>query len=85
MARDGFAVTPLLYDRLQSIVPLVLADPRWGAVYAPNGTLAQVGDIIRRVDLAATLELIANNGSADRTHRHTHARTHARTHTVIMW
>ena len=56
-----------MYDRLQSITQLCLTDYRWGKVYAPNNqTLAQVGDIIKREDLANTLEIIANNGSADR-------------------
>ena len=67
MARNGFAVTSLLADRLASIVNLTLTDPLWGAVYAPNGTLAKVGDIIYRPTLADTLDAVAASGNADRT------------------
>lgn len=31
-------------------------------IYAPNGTLAREGDLIRRPALATTLETIANEG-----------------------
>lgn len=37
--------------------------PEWRADFAPNGTLVREGDIIRRPNLANTLETIAKEGA----------------------
>lgn len=37
--------------------------PEWREIFAPNGHLAKAGDLIRRPNLANTLETIAKEGA----------------------
>jgi gamma-glutamyltranspeptidase/glutathione hydrolase/leukotriene-C4 hydrolase len=39
-----------------------MESPEWVEIFAPNGTLADIGDTIQRPALAKTLEIIANKG-----------------------
>ncbi|KAI8341424.1 gamma-glutamyltransferase [Chlamydoabsidia padenii] len=54
LARDGFRATPYFW---------ILEDPEYSKIYAPSGTLAQPGDILKRPALAKTLETIAKEGA----------------------
>lgn len=62
VARGGF---PVNYDLAGFLTgyPMMLTDPLWSEVYAPNGTLAQEGDIIYKHRLANTLERISKEGA----------------------
>ena len=46
----------------KSFSNLLLTNPDWSPVFAPNGTLLKEGDIIRRPNLARTLSRIAKQG-----------------------
>ncbi|KAF7297840.1 Gamma-glutamyltranspeptidase [Mycena kentingensis (nom. inval.)] len=62
-ARYGFKVNVDLAAALNATTyPFLLTDPLWAEVYAPNGTIAQLGDTIYRKRYAATLEKIALHG-----------------------
>ncbi|EPB84895.1 gamma-glutamyltransferase [Mucor circinelloides 1006PhL] len=63
IARNGFVANELMYKRLKSSQDWILNSPEWIEVFAPNGTIAQAGDIIKRPTLATTLETIANQGA----------------------
>ncbi|KAI8336767.1 gamma-glutamyltransferase [Chlamydoabsidia padenii] len=62
IARDGFIATSFLEGRLKLAEEWIMKSQVWMDVYAPNGTLAKAGDLIRRPALANTLETIANEG-----------------------
>lgn len=62
LARDGFPVDKDLYARFAGNTFLT-TDPAWAADFAPNGTLVGLGDTIKRIRYAKTLESIANNGA----------------------
>lgn len=47
----------------KSVSKLVLADDEMRSVFAPNGTLLRLGEIVKMPKLSRTLELIAQNGS----------------------
>ncbi|KAI9312614.1 nucleophile aminohydrolase [Dichotomocladium elegans] len=63
IARDGFKTTKLLEKRLKAAESWLMGLPDWVEVFAPNGTLAAEGDIIRRTQLAKTLEKVAREGA----------------------
>jgi gamma-glutamyltranspeptidase/glutathione hydrolase/leukotriene-C4 hydrolase len=42
--------------------PLMLENPDWSSIFAPNGELVKEGEIIRRTNLSRTLETIASEG-----------------------
>ncbi|CAO3620615.1 unnamed protein product [Mucor fragilis] len=63
IARNGFVANELMYKRLQASQDWILNSAEWVEVFAPNGTIAQPGDIIKRPTLATTLETIANEGA----------------------
>ncbi|KAF1805007.1 gamma-glutamyltransferase [Mucor lusitanicus] len=63
IARNGFVANELMYKRLKSSQDWMLNSAEWVEVFAPNGTIAQPGDIIKRPTLATTLETIANQGA----------------------
>ncbi|KAL9543337.1 hypothetical protein MBANPS3_008159 [Mucor bainieri] len=63
IARNGFVANDLMYKRLKASQDWILNSTEWTEVFAPNGTIAQAGDIIKRPTLAATLETIAQQGA----------------------
>ncbi|ORZ08619.1 gamma-glutamyltransferase, partial [Absidia repens] len=63
IARDGFITTSFMEGRLQLAEEWIMKSHDWMDIYAPNGSLAKKGDIIRRPALASTLETIANEGA----------------------
>jgi gamma-glutamyltranspeptidase/glutathione hydrolase len=65
LARDGFSVDQDLYAYASSASSTFLkTDPAWALDFAPNGTLVGLGDTIKRLRYANTLESIANNGAS---------------------
>ncbi|KAJ7203621.1 gamma-glutamyltranspeptidase [Mycena pura] len=63
-ARDGYVVDVDLNSALNAtIYPFLVNDTLWAEVYAPNGTLARLGDTIYRKRYATTLETIAEHGA----------------------
>ncbi|KAJ3107195.1 hypothetical protein HDU97_004615 [Phlyctochytrium planicorne] len=63
ISRDGWTVTPMLAKRMQSSKDQILNDEAFREVFAPKGTLLQVGQTIKRTTLATTLETIADEGA----------------------
>ncbi|KAL0097349.1 gamma-glutamyltransferase [Phycomyces blakesleeanus] len=63
LARGGFKTTRLLEKRLQSGKPWMENSTEWTDVFAPQGHLAKAGELIKRTQLANTLEIIANEGA----------------------
>lgn len=63
ISRDGFKCTPLLEQRLKKAEPWLMDMPEWREIFAPEGHLAKAGDLIRRPNLATTLETIAIEGA----------------------
>ncbi|KAK6168227.1 hypothetical protein SNE40_022097 [Patella caerulea] len=63
MARKGFTVTENQAKSLQTKVQASDFKGKFKEVFAPGGEILQAGDFIRRPDLAATLDLIAEQGS----------------------
>lgn len=46
----------------QMFAPLMLTEPDWRAIFAPDGRLLAEGDTIRRLNLSRTLETLAEEG-----------------------
>ncbi|CAG8502504.1 8218_t:CDS:10 [Paraglomus occultum] len=63
MNRDGFTVPPELARRIQIFKELLKKDEGLAELYMPNGTLLVEGDLLKRENLADTLELIATEGA----------------------
>ncbi len=61
LAADGFPVSAMLRDRIESAAGRFDAAAR--AVFLPGGALPAVGDTLRQPDLARTLEAIARDGA----------------------
>ncbi|ORZ25601.1 gamma-glutamyltransferase [Absidia repens] len=62
IAREGFTANDYLYEKLMRAESWLLEDDEFSKIYAPTGTLAKPGDIIKRPTLANTLEIIAQEG-----------------------
>ncbi|KAG6845392.1 hypothetical protein H0H87_009739 [Tephrocybe sp. NHM501043] len=60
----GWEVDRELGRRIPWYSTLMLNNPDWSAIFAPNGVLLREGEIIRRTNLAQTLALIAKEGSS---------------------
>ncbi|KAI1794183.1 gamma-glutamyltranspeptidase [Ganoderma leucocontextum] len=58
----GWPVPTELARRLQMFSTLMLNEPDWRAVFAPEGRLLREGEIIRRTNLSRTLKAIAEEG-----------------------
>ncbi|KAI8096996.1 gamma-glutamyltransferase [Halteromyces radiatus] len=63
IARYGFVATAFQESRLELAADWIMESQVWKDIYAPNGTLAKQGGIIRRPALANTLETIAKEGA----------------------
>jgi gamma-glutamyltranspeptidase/glutathione hydrolase len=64
-ARQGIVVNDFLAYAYELLMPILMATPAARAIYAPQGTLLQAGDILRMVDFANTLEYLALEGPAE--------------------
>ncbi|KAJ3012392.1 hypothetical protein HKX48_006301 [Thoreauomyces humboldtii] len=63
MCKDGWEVVPVLAQRIAAAPDLMLNDPTFRAVFAPEGRLLVAGDTIRRPTYGDTLQEIANKGA----------------------
>ncbi|KAJ7275360.1 gamma-glutamyltranspeptidase [Mycena haematopus] len=63
LARFGFPVNVDLASAINMGKSMILSDPLWSEVYAPNGTLLQLGDTVYRERYADTLEQVAEHGA----------------------
>ncbi|ORX72089.1 hypothetical protein DL89DRAFT_265746 [Linderina pennispora] len=63
LARKGYALSSVVYGQLKRLEAHVLSSPGFNTTYTDGrGHLLQPGDIVRRPELASTLEAIANHG-----------------------
>ncbi|KAF9616013.1 hypothetical protein IFM89_027952 [Coptis chinensis] len=62
LARDGFVVTPYFASAIKKSGDMILTDLGLRQVLAPNGELLQKGDTCYNIELACTLEAIAEYG-----------------------
>ncbi|KAK9101170.1 hypothetical protein Scep_024600 [Stephania cephalantha] len=62
LARDGFIVAPYLSSTINSSATMILDDPGLRQVFAPNGKFLKLGDTCYNIELARTLEAIAEQG-----------------------
>ncbi|GLB37095.1 putative gamma-glutamyltranspeptidase [Lyophyllum shimeji] len=60
----GWRVDRELGRRIPWFSELMLNNPDWSAIFAPNGILLREGDVIRRTNLSRTLGLVARDGSS---------------------
>lgn len=65
LAREGFALDPVLYDRLTELYGFTDygMDPVVGPIYFPDGLVPEIGTLMVNEDLARALEAIANQGA----------------------
>ncbi|KAK9131070.1 hypothetical protein Sjap_011557 [Stephania japonica] len=63
LAKDGFIVAPYLSSAINSSAKMIMDDPGLCRVFAPNGKFLKVGDTCYNVELARTLEAIAEQGA----------------------
>ncbi|KAF5386012.1 hypothetical protein D9615_002522 [Tricholomella constricta] len=59
----GWKVDRELGRRIPWFPELMLNNPDWSAIFAPNGLLLREGEIIRRTNLSRSLTLIAKDGA----------------------
>jgi gamma-glutamyltranspeptidase/glutathione hydrolase len=64
LARDGFAMYPLMAASLQKHAERHASWPSSAAVYLPNGKVPEPGDIFRQSDLGASLQYMADEEKA---------------------
>ncbi|MCL7023742.1 hypothetical protein MKW94_011484 [Papaver nudicaule] len=63
LAKDGFSVSIYLELGIKKSESKIMSDPGGlGQVFAPKGNLLQAGDICYNIELAHSLEMIANQG-----------------------
>ncbi|GAV62167.1 G_glu_transpept domain-containing protein [Cephalotus follicularis] len=62
LAKDGFVVAPYLGMNIANNEKTIMNDPGLQRVFAPNGKLLQAGDTCYNVELAKTLEAVAEQG-----------------------
>lgn len=63
LARNGFVVAPYLAKAISSSAEKIMSDPGLRQVFAPNGKLLQSGDRYYNMELARTLEAVAEQGA----------------------
>ncbi len=61
LARTGFAVTPLVSERLKASAERLARDPETARIFLPNGKAPAVGTLLQQPDLARTLTLWAES------------------------
>ena len=61
-AREGIPVTPKLRGWIERRLSLLSAHPTTAKIFLPDGTIPQTGDRLVQLDLARTLEVIAQEG-----------------------
>lgn len=64
LAEDGVIVTEQLAEHIAENAPLLAQNPAAAAVFLPGGQPLAAGDLLVQPDLAATLWLISQHGSA---------------------
>ena len=62
LARDGFPAYERLITALNVAKKSRTLSPKFKAVFMPNDQLPEVGQLIKQLELAKTLEIIASNG-----------------------
>lgn len=62
LARDGFVVAPYLASSIAKSAEKIMNDPGLQQVFAPNGRLLQAGDKCSNLELAQSLEAVAEQG-----------------------
>lgn len=62
LARDGFVVAPYLASSIAKSAKKIMNDPGLQQVFAPNGRLLQAGDKCCNLELAQSLEAVAEQG-----------------------
>jgi len=62
LAEKGFEVSPALGGFIAKEAKKILDDPGLRKLYAPEGTLLKTGDVCKNVELARTLEAVAEQG-----------------------
>ncbi|KAJ3048386.1 hypothetical protein HK097_010622 [Rhizophlyctis rosea] len=62
LSRDGWAVEETLEQRVAYARNLVLNNTAFREVFAPNGNLVRKGDVVKRPNLAKSLEAIGKEG-----------------------
>ncbi|KAL9339178.1 hypothetical protein Peur_068193 [Populus x canadensis] len=62
LARDGFVVAPYLASSIAKSAEKIMNDPGLQQVFAPNGRLLQAGDKCTNLELAQSLEAVAEQG-----------------------
>lgn len=62
LARDGFVVAPYLASSIAKCAEKIMNDPGLQQVFAPNGRLLQAGDKCTNLELAQSLEAVAEQG-----------------------
>ncbi|KAH9847137.1 gamma-glutamyltranspeptidase [Lenzites betulinus] len=60
---EGWTVQTELARRLEMFSTLMLNEPDWQAIFAPEGRLLQAGETIRRTNLSRTLAAVAEGGA----------------------
>jgi gamma-glutamyltranspeptidase/glutathione hydrolase len=63
LARDGFVVTDIVSGYIAECETLLRADAAAAAIFLPRGAVPRPGDVLRNVDLAATLARIRRGGA----------------------
>ena len=65
LARDGFPLDPVLFDRLTELYGFTEygTDPVIGPIYFPDGLVPEIGSPVVNEDLAQAMELIAEEGA----------------------
>jgi gamma-glutamyltranspeptidase/glutathione hydrolase len=64
LARDGFAMYPLMADTLRFFAADIAAYPSSAAIYLPGGVAPAVGQVFCQHDLAATVQFMADQEAA---------------------
>ncbi|KAF8798738.1 gamma-glutamyltranspeptidase [Phlegmacium glaucopus] len=60
---QGWEVDTELGKRIPWFADLMLNNPDWSAIFAPNGRILTTGETIRRTNLSRTLSIIAREGA----------------------
>jgi len=65
LARDGFPLDAVLYDRLSELYGFTEygTDPVIGPIYFPDGLVPEIGSLVVNEDLGRALELVAKQGA----------------------